>query len=101
MDLLYGDPKARLTLGFNVARYNIGGGDDPSHTSMRADAQMEGFLDGPGMAFDWTRDAAQRPVEGRAWAIQEAFHLRVGPHARVAGIVAAADVVASNIEAKG
>ena len=43
MDLLYGDPTKRLTLGFNIARYNIGGGDNPTHVSMRADAQMEGF----------------------------------------------------------
>ena len=28
MDLLYGDPGSRLTLGFTVARYNIAGGDD-------------------------------------------------------------------------
>lgn len=60
MDLLYGDPATRLTLGFTVARYNIGGGDDPSHKHMRADAQMEGFQSGPGAAFDWTRDAPQR-----------------------------------------
>ena len=60
MDLLYGDPAARMTLGFNIARYNIGGGDDPAHTHMRPDAQMEGFQAGPGAAFDWTRDAPQR-----------------------------------------
>jgi O-glycosyl hydrolase len=60
MDLLYGDPITRLTLGFTVARYNIGGGDDPSHTHMRPDAQMDGFQFGPGAPFDWTRDAAQR-----------------------------------------
>jgi O-glycosyl hydrolase len=60
MDLLYGDPDTRLTLGFTVARYNIGGGDDPTHMHMRADAQMEGYQSGPGTAFDWTRDAPQR-----------------------------------------
>ncbi len=60
MDLLYGDPATRLTLGFTVARYNIGGGDDPAHQHMRPDAQMEGFQSGPDAAFDWTRDAAQR-----------------------------------------
>jgi O-glycosyl hydrolase len=60
MDLLYGDPATRLTLGFTVARYNIGGGDDPTHAHMRPDAQMEGFQSGPGAPFDWTRDAAQR-----------------------------------------
>jgi len=60
MDLLYGDPAMRLTLGFTVARYNIGGGDDPTHQHMRADAQMEGFQSGANADFDWTRDAPQR-----------------------------------------
>jgi O-glycosyl hydrolase len=60
MDLLYGNPATRLTLGFNIARYNIAGGDDPTHKHMRADAQMEGFQSGPDAAFDWTRDAPQR-----------------------------------------
>jgi O-glycosyl hydrolase len=59
MDLLYGNPAIRLTLGFNVARYNIAGGDDPTHVHMRADAQMEGFQSGPTAAFDWNRDAPQ------------------------------------------
>ena len=48
MDLLYGDPGSRLTLGFSIARYNIAGGDDPSHTHMRPDAQLEGYQSGPG-----------------------------------------------------
>jgi len=39
MDLLFGDPAKGLTLGFNVARYNIGGGDDPSH---RAPLSVDG-----------------------------------------------------------
>ena len=60
MDLLFGDPAARLTLGFTIARYNIAGGDDPTHRHMRADAQMEGFQSGPDAPFDWTRDAPQR-----------------------------------------
>jgi O-glycosyl hydrolase len=60
MDLLYGDPANRLTLGFNIARYNIAGGDDPTHKHMRADAQMEGFQSGPSAPFDWTQDAPQR-----------------------------------------
>jgi hypothetical protein len=42
MDLLFGDPAARLTLGFTIARYNIAGCDNPVHKHMRADAQMEG-----------------------------------------------------------
>jgi O-glycosyl hydrolase len=77
MDLLYGDPTTRLTLGLNIARYNIGGGDDPTHTSMRADAQMEGFQAGPAAAFDWTRDAAQRRMlqeaKNRGANVFEAF----------------------------
>jgi O-glycosyl hydrolase len=60
MDLLFGDPAREMTLGLNVARYNIAGGDDPTHVHMRPDAQMEGFQSGPGAAFDWTRDATQR-----------------------------------------
>jgi O-glycosyl hydrolase len=62
LDLLYGNPAIRLTLGFNVARYNIAGGDDPTHVHMRADAQMEGFQSGPTAAFDWNRDAPQRKM---------------------------------------
>jgi O-glycosyl hydrolase len=60
MDLFYGDPATRLTLGFTIARYNIAGGDDPAHTHMRADAQMEGYKASQNASFDWTRDASQR-----------------------------------------
>ena len=60
MDLLFGDPAKRLTLGLTIARYNIGGGDDPTHTHMRPDAQMEGYQSGPDKPFDWSRDASQR-----------------------------------------
>jgi O-glycosyl hydrolase len=77
MDLLFGDPATRLTLGFNVARYNIGGGDDPTHKHMRADAQMDGFQDRPNAPFDWTRDASQRRMlqeaKKRGANILEAF----------------------------
>ena len=77
MDLLYGDPEQRLTLGLNVARYNIGGGDAPGHAHMRKDAQMEGFQAGAGQPFDFTRDASQRRMlheaEWRGADIFEAF----------------------------
>jgi O-glycosyl hydrolase len=77
MDLLYGDPATRLTLGFTIARYNIGGGDDPTHTHMRPDAQMEGFQIGLGAPFDWKRDAPQRRMlheaQKRGAEIFEAF----------------------------
>lgn len=62
MDLLYGNPDTGLTLGLNIARYNIGGGDDPTHTHMRPDAQMEGYQSGPNAIFDWNRDAPQRKM---------------------------------------
>jgi hypothetical protein len=58
MDMLYGDPTNNpATLGLNIARYNIGGGDDPSHHHMTPKSQMQGFQDGPGLAYNWTRDA--------------------------------------------
>jgi O-glycosyl hydrolase len=59
IDLLYGDPSTRLTLGLNLARYNIGGGDG-THRHMTKTAQMDTFKDGPTTAFDFTRDAGQR-----------------------------------------
>src|ERR1700680_4940648 len=59
-DLRFGDPAARLALVFTIARYNIAGGDDPTHKHMRADAQMEGFQSGPNAVFDWKRDDPPR-----------------------------------------
>ena len=77
MDLLYGDPEQRLTLGLTVARYNIGGGDAPHHAHMRPDAQMEGFQAGKGQPFDFTRDGSQRRMlheaQQRGANIFEAF----------------------------
>ena len=77
IDLLYGDPERRLTLGLNVARYNIGGGDAPGHAHMRRDAQIEGFQAGAGQPFDFTRDASQRRMlheaQERGADIFEAF----------------------------
>src|SRR5262249_47640557 len=61
MDLLYGDPSTRLTLGLNLARYNIGGGDG-AHRHMTKNAQMDTFQTGPGAAFDFTTDAGQRQM---------------------------------------
>lgn len=52
-------------LGLNIVRYNIGGGDDPTHTHIkdgRPDGNMPGFakLDADGnMYYDWTADANQ------------------------------------------
>ncbi|MFD2115384.1 S-layer homology domain-containing protein [Paenibacillus yanchengensis] len=57
-------------LNYNIARYNIGGGDDPTHTHMRKGGDVPGFATGFGedgkIAFDFTADANQR------WWLQEA-----------------------------
>ncbi len=71
-------------LNFNIFRYNIGGGDNPSHynghmcNGKGKRAEMEGFKSGEYAAYDWTRDAGQRKVlqkikEARPDAIFEAF----------------------------
>ena len=60
-------------LNMNIFRYNIGGGDDPSHVSVPGRpghmsyemggngirAEMEGFKASPDAPYDWTRDAGQ------------------------------------------
>ena len=61
LDMLYGDPQKQLSLGLNIARYNIGGGEnpDPGHIKghkrihMPTHVEMEGFLDGPGQNYHW------------------------------------------------
>ena len=51
-------------LGYNIFRYNIGGGDDPSHDHMGANREMPGFLSGSG-SWDWSADARQTAVLSR------------------------------------
>lgn len=63
MDLLYSPTQG---LGFNVARYNIGGGDDPSHTHMRIGGNVPGYLPVEGGCYDWTKDANQRKILNEA-----------------------------------
>lgn len=74
-------------LNYNIFRYNIGGGDDPSHANCRehhmrdgkgARAEMEGFKDSSSGPYIWSRDEAQRKImlkinEKRPDAIFEAF----------------------------
>ncbi len=48
-------------LGFNIARYNIGGGENPAHQHMRAGGEMEGFQPSAG-TWNWNADAGQRRV---------------------------------------
>ena len=67
-DLLY---HAEIGLGMNIARYNIGGGDDPTHNHItRTDSMMPGFwvLDETTgePVFDGTQDENQRNVLLRA-----------------------------------
>ena len=80
-ELLY---NAETGLGMNIARYNIGGGDDPTHHHItRTDSMMPGFwrLDEETgeHIFDGTQDENQRNVLLRAMAqcgssfIAEAF----------------------------
>jgi hypothetical protein len=47
-------------LGLNIIRYNIGGGDAPSHNHMGVGKEMEGFLSEESATYDWTKDAGQR-----------------------------------------
>ncbi len=73
-DLLF-DPERGL--GLDIVRYNIGGGDDPSHSHMRVGAGIEGYLPGPGQPYNWDADPGQRwmllaAVE-RGATITEAF----------------------------
>ena len=60
-DAFFGDDGLRM----NIARFNIGGGDDPTHHHItRTDSNMPGYTvykDGKA-TFDWTADANQRNV---------------------------------------
>jgi O-glycosyl hydrolase len=74
LDLIV-DPVAGL--GYNVFRYNIGGGDAPSHDHMGANREMPGFRASDG-TWDWNADARQTAVLTRLVAtgkgvILEAF----------------------------
>ena len=69
------DPQAGL--GYNIFRYNIGGGENPAHEHMRQWGEMPGFLNASG-TWDWNADANQRNVLRRIVerdpnAILEAF----------------------------
>jgi O-glycosyl hydrolase len=54
------DPKG---LNMNIFRFNIGGGDDPSHAHMRGDGgDMPGYKVSATAPYDWSRDANQRKI---------------------------------------
>lgn len=48
-------------LGYNIFRYNIGGGENPSHEHMRQYREMPGFQNADG-TFTWDNDANQRAI---------------------------------------
>ncbi|MDR3194960.1 MAG: glycoside hydrolase [Tannerella sp.] len=72
-------------LNMNIFRYNIGGGDDPSHLDGHMTThgkgkrcEMEGFKSSPDAPYDWNADAAQRRIllkikEKRPDVVLEAF----------------------------
>lgn len=55
------DPVSGLNM--NIFRFNIGGGDDPSHKHMRSDGgDMPGYKASVASAYDWKQDANQRKI---------------------------------------
>ncbi|MGK3989308.1 glycoside hydrolase [Sorangium sp. So ce136] len=48
-------------LGYNIFRYNIGGGENPSHEHMEQHREMPGFQGADG-TFTWENDAKQRAI---------------------------------------
>ncbi|MBR7085299.1 MAG: discoidin domain-containing protein [Oscillospiraceae bacterium] len=64
-DVFYGDDGLRL----NIARFNIGGGDNPTHHHItRTDSNMPGYTvwDGQKASYNWNADYNQRNVLRRA-----------------------------------
>jgi len=54
------DPKG---LNMNIFRFNIGGGDDPTHAHMRADGgNMPGYKASMDAPYDWKQDLNQRKI---------------------------------------
>lgn len=48
-------------LGYNIFRYNIGGGENPAHEHMERHREMPGFQDADG-SWNWDSDANQRAI---------------------------------------
>jgi O-glycosyl hydrolase len=50
-------------LNMNIFRFNIGGGDDPTHHHMRSDGgDMPGYKASATADYDWNQDANQRKI---------------------------------------
>jgi O-glycosyl hydrolase len=106
MDMLFGDPGRGL--GLNVARYNIGGGDNPNagrcvrpqRNGLRPEAVVQGFLVGQEGIYDWSRDAAQRRMlheaKARGANIFEAFSNSAPWWMTVSGCVSGAEHAAED-----
>lgn len=62
-DLLFDETNG---LGLNIVRYNIGGGENPSHEHMRVKAEIPSYQPEAGV-WDWNADAAQR------WVLQSSI----------------------------
>ncbi|HEY0829152.1 MAG TPA: RICIN domain-containing protein [Bacilli bacterium] len=66
-------------LGFNMLRYNIGGGENPTHSHMdaRPGAEMPGFKATEASSYDWLADENQisvlRAAKAKGANILEAF----------------------------
>lgn len=55
------DPASGLNM--NIFRFNIGGGDDPTHNHMRGDGgNMPGYKASLTAPYDWSQDANQRKI---------------------------------------
>jgi O-glycosyl hydrolase len=54
-------------LGYSIFRYNIGGGDAPSHNHMDANREMPGFQSSNG-TWDWNADTRQTSVLSRLFS---------------------------------
>lgn len=59
-----------MGLGYSIFRYNIGGGDEPSHDHMGANREMPGFQASNG-TWDWNADSRQTSVLARLVATGE------------------------------
>lgn len=49
-------------LGLNIFRYNIGGGDNPTHKHMRTGGNIAGFKADQNAAYNWSADPNQRAM---------------------------------------
>ncbi|WJL96978.1 glycoside hydrolase [Microbacterium sp. ET2] len=60
-DLLFANDLNSPSLGLNIARYNIGGGDAPEFAgTLRPGAEVPGYRSGPDEQYNWEADPRQR-----------------------------------------